>query len=133
MDKVKCPECGKELSKAGYSGHMRFKHGTDPKYPLAPRERPLGIVQKAQAYEALLGEVGPFVDDLVEAMLSGVGRVLDLHRAELDKGSVGHARLAEDDFKTLRGLALQTALSKAVVLREAFKAKLASTLRSDLK
>jgi DNA repair exonuclease SbcCD ATPase subunit len=28
MDKVKCPECGKELTPQGLSGHRRFVHGS---------------------------------------------------------------------------------------------------------
>ena len=41
-EKVTCSVCGKEFSKSGVIGHMRFKHGKDPKAPMFDLKKPIG-------------------------------------------------------------------------------------------
>jgi hypothetical protein len=36
-----CNICGKQLTKNGYNGHMRFKHGKDPKAPMLDVTKPI--------------------------------------------------------------------------------------------
>ena len=42
---VTCQICGKQLTRAGLIGHMRFKHGRDYKAPMIPVEKPLNLIE----------------------------------------------------------------------------------------
>jgi len=39
MRAAQCQLCGKWFSRAGLAGHMRWKHGRDPKAPMLPVDR----------------------------------------------------------------------------------------------
>lgn len=51
MQAAQCQLCGKRFSRAGLTGHMRFKHGRDPKAPMVPVERPVGRFMSALGLE----------------------------------------------------------------------------------
>jgi hypothetical protein len=75
--------CGKELTKAGLIGHMRFKHGKDYKAPLLSVEKPMQVGEarlKAKAYDnlsKLFDQVNEIVSPCCHALLISVRQVYD--------------------------------------------------------
>lgn len=54
---VTCSICGRQLTRAGLVGHMRFKHGRDWKAPMISVEKPLNLIEARQA----ISHIGNFI------------------------------------------------------------------------
>jgi len=54
-----CSICGRQLTRAGLVGHMRFKHGRDWKAPMIPVEKPLNLVEARSDSDLLHKQLPP--------------------------------------------------------------------------
>jgi len=56
---VPCPVCGKDYTRAGLIGHMRFKHGRDHKAPMIAVDRPFDIKEARSGSDLLNRQLPP--------------------------------------------------------------------------
>ncbi len=134
MKEKTCDICGKVCTKrSAMLAHKRWAHGGGPPPAgVALGVARAGLAEKAHSYEALLGEVDAFADNLGDALLVGVRRALELEGVQRGGGELV-ALMGGEGMEALKKTAINLALAQSVVLREHFKARLKGAMASDLK
>ncbi len=77
---AQCQLCGKRMSNAGLSGHMRWKHGRDVKAPMVPvdRQPSMASLRELEHGVRLLQERGMLHEEALRVLASCRGLALSL-------------------------------------------------------